>query len=688
MATPPVRHNKTMSKRSITKNIYRNTLVEGVVRGNRKGYAFLARTDGGEDMFISRENLGGAQHGDTVQCRRLHSDDVEVVKVLKRGVTRLVGMLMVYRTGSFVIPDDEAYFSDVHVDALVEGARNGDKVVVDIVDYPKGRNPEGVIRRVLGKAGEKESEVLGCLYRFGFADVFPAEVETAATALTMGEPEADREDLTGLLTITIDGDDARDFDDAISVAKTAGDGYELWVHIADVSHYVCEGGPIDEEAYNRATSVYFPRRAFPMLPEALSNDLCSLVPDRDRFCLSCRMRFTSHGERRDVYLTKSVIHSAYRMTYRKVQGILDGDEDLCRRYERIVKMLGVARDLARLLRDKRVQRGAIDFSAHETTVLFDGDKIEGVVPAELSESNAIIEDFMIAANEAVASTLERAGYPCAYRVHDVPEEDKLRALTAFAECFGLAPKGRYLNEKEICDFVRACRDTPYADVISTVAIRCMQKAKYSPQNIGHYGLGSECYCHFTSPIRRYPDLMVHRLVKRYLERNGAPLPEEERDAINEALEGSCMHCSMQERAAEKAERDIVHYYEAVYMRDHLDEQFTAVVSGVTARMMFATLENGIEGGIPVEDMHDSFYFDPLRYRLVGGHSAYRIGDTVEVIVTASDPASRRIRFDLVVDNKGATIGTVGRVDHARPRNGAHGSVRTHDHRPPKKRRRR
>ena len=671
-----------MSRRSIVKNIYKHTLFEGVIRGNRKGYAFLARSDGGEDMFIARDNLNGAQHGDTVACRRLYSDDVEVVKIIRRGVTQLVGTLKVYRTGCFVVPDDEAYYTDIHVDALIEGAKNDYKVVVHIVDYPKGRNPEGELVRVLGKAGEKESEVLGCLYRYGFADVFPQEVLDAANGLEMGEVEADREDLRRLLTITIDGDDARDFDDAISVAKTKGDGYELWVHIADVSHYVREGGSIDDEAYARATSVYFPRRAFPMLPEALSNHLCSLVPNEDRFCLSCRMRFTEHGECKGVHLTKSVIHSSYRMTYRKVQGILDGDEDLCREYAGIVKMLGIAQDLARLLRAKRIERGAIDFSAHETTVLFDGDKIEGVVPAELSESNAIIEDFMIAANEAVASTLQKAGYPCAYRVHDVPEEDKLRQLTAFAECFGLAPEDRYLNEKEICDFVRACAETPYADVISTVAIRCMQKAKYSPQNIGHYGLGSECYCHFTSPIRRYPDLMVHRFVKLYLERKGAPLSQEERDALNAALEPSCAHCSMQERAAEKAERDIVHYYEAVYMQDHLDEQYTAVVSGMTARMMFATLPNGIEGGIPVEDMHDSFYYDPLRYRLVGQHSAYKIGDTVEVVVTVSDPASRRIRFGLL--RKGATIGDLGKIERRKPPKGVHGTVRTRDHRPPKK----
>lgn len=672
-----------MSRRSIGKNIQRNITYEGEIRGNRRGFAFLARFDGGEDMFISAENLHGAQHGDTVLCRKLHSEDVEVVKILHRGISRLVGTLAVYRVGTYVLPDDEAYYTDIHVDALPEGCRNGQKVVVDIVDYPKGTQPEGKIVRVLGQAGDKQAEVLGCLYRYGFADIFPEEVLAEADRLVMQEPETDRMDLRHLLTITIDGEDARDFDDAISVAKTKGDGYELWVHIADVSHYVREGGAIDLEAYHRGTSVYFPRQAFPMLPEALSNGLCSLVEGQDRFCLSCRMRFTEHGERKSVMLTKSVIRSNHRMTYTKVQGILDGDEALCARYQDIVKMLGVAQSLSRLLRAKRIDRGAIDFAAHETKVLFDGEQITAVVPAELSESNAVIEDFMIAANEAVASTLQRAGYPCAYRVHDVPDEDKLRTLTAFAETFGLAPQGRYLNEKEICDFVRACRDTPYADVISMVAIRCMQKAKYSAQNIGHYGLGSECYCHFTSPIRRYPDLMVHRIVKEYLAAEGCPLDAETLEARNQSLEGKCMHSSMQERAAEKAERDIVAYYQAVYMQAHIDEQFEAVVSGMTARMMFATLPNGIEGGIPVEDMHDSFYYDPLRYRLVGMHSAYRIGDMVQIVVTQSDPLSRRIRFALVT--KGATIGDVGRMEHAKPKaqRGQHGTYRTRDHRAPK-----
>lgn len=668
-----------MSKRSIVKQMQRNITYEGEVRGNRRGYAFLARTDGGEDLFIPRDALHGAQHGDTVVCRRMH-DEVEVIRIVARGITRLVGTLAVYRTGSFVISDDEAYYTDVHVDTLPEGARNGQKVVVDIVDYPKGRNPEGKIVRILGFAGEKRSEVLACLYGHGFADVFPEAVLREAGSLRMDAPEEGREDLTDLLTITIDGDDARDFDDAISVTRTEGDGYELWVHIADVSHFVREGGAVDEEAYDRATSVYFPRQAFPMLPEALSNHLCSLVPNEDRFCLSCRMRFTSHGERKNVRLVKSVIRSDYRMTYRDVQGILDGDEALCRRYERIVRMLGVASDLSLLLRDKRTARGAIDFAAHETKVLFDGEKISGMIPYETMRSNEIIEDFMIAANEAVAETLQRAGYPCAYRVHDVPEEDKLRALTAFAETFGLAPEGRYLNEREICDFVRTCRDTPYADVISQVAIRCMQKAKYSPVNIGHYGLGSACYCHFTSPIRRYPDLMVHRLVKRFLAAGGAPMSEEERTAVNEGLEGSCMHCSMQERAAEKAERDIVRYYAAVYMQEHLDEQYEAVVSGVNARMMFATLPNGIEGAIPTEDMHDAFYFDPMRYRLVGQHSTYRIGDTVQVVVIESDPAGRRIRFALVGHGKAATLQGVAHVEH-RPAQGGK-KVRPQDHRAP------
>lgn len=679
-----------MSQRSISKNIARRTLIEGVVRGNRKGYAFLARADEKADLYLPRTNLHGAQSRDRVLCRIVSGDEAEVVKILERGVQQLVGTLLVQGGTAFVIPDAPDYFSDIYVENPPAEAHDRHKVAVRILDYDKGKNPVGEIVRVFGYEGEKQSEVLSILFGAGFCDVFPDKVEQAANALTLGEVEPDRMDLRELLTITIDGDDARDFDDAISIARTAGDGYELWVHIADVSHYVREGDVIDAEAYLRATSVYFPRRAYPMLPEALSTSLCSLVPDQDRFCLSCRMRFTSHGERKGVLLTKSVIHSDHRMTYRQVQGILQGDEALCAQYPRLPKMLAICKDLSDVLRSKRLQRGAIDFAAQETTVLFDGEQISGVVPCESLDSNNIIEDFMIAANEAVAETLLGAGYPCAYRVHDKPEEEKLRTLTVFASCFGLAPEKRYLSEKEICDFVNAVKETPYGAVISQVAIRCMQKAVYSPQNIGHYGLASECYCHFTSPIRRYPDLMVHRWVKRYLadKAQGKQMTAEEKERQEQTLQGKCMHCSMQERAAERAERDVVAYYQAVYMQRHVGEQFEAIVSGVTPNLLFATMSNGIEGCVAVEDIYDSFYFDPLRYSLVGQRNAYRIGDSVTVEVVSVDVHSHRIRLQLVGvrTRPNATIRDVAGVQRGQKnaRNGQHGTYRTGDHKQPQK----
>ena len=681
-----------MSQRSIAKNIARRTLVEGVVRGNRKGYAFLARLDGKADLFLPPNALHGAQSQDRVLCRLVTGDEAEVVKILSRGVRQLVGTL--HRTGTvgFVVPDMADYYSDIYLPELPDGVANRQKVAVRIVDFDSGKNPVGEVVRVLGAEGEKQTEVLSRLYGNGFCDCFTSEVLQAASALTMGDIEPDRADLRDLLTITIDGDDARDFDDAISIARTGGDGYELWVHIADVSHFVRLGNPVDTEAYERATSVYFPRCAYPMLPPVLSNNLCSLVPDEDRFCLSCRMRFTAHGERKDVWLTPSVIRSNHRMTYRQVQAILQGDQALCAQYPRLPKMLAACLDLSHALRQKRTARGAIDFAAQETAVLFDGEQISGIVPVETLESNNIIEDFMIAANEAVAETLQQAGYPCAYRVHDVPDEDKLRALTTFAGCFGLAPERRYLNEKEICDFVAACRETPYGAVISQIAIRCMQKAAYSPVNIGHYGLGSACYCHFTSPIRRYPDLMVHRLVKRYLadKAAGKSLSELQKAEIDQVLTAKCDHCSMRERAAERAEREVIAYYQAVYMQRHIGEQYTAIVSGITPNMVYVTLPNGVEGGALVEDIYDVFYYDPLRFSLVGQRCAFRIGDSVRVTVLDVDCHLGRIRLGLddVPTRPSASMRDVAKVSHSRPRAGQHGTYRTRDHKSPKGKKRR
>lgn len=664
-------------QRSIVKNIRRNTPIEGVIRGNKKGFAFLSRTDGGPDLFVPPDALHGAQHGDTVLCRLTVGDNVEVVKILSRGITRLVGTLCLGYGYAYLKPDDSAYYSSVRLGGWDEKWQEGQKALVEITDWD-GRTPYGDVVKLLGFAGEKESEVLSVLYAAGFADTFPDEVLAEAEALKLGRKEADRADLSHLVTITIDGEDARDFDDAISVHKT-GSGYELWVHIADVSHYVGVGSEIDKEAYRRTTSVYFPRKAYPMLPEVLSNDLCSLKPGERRFALSCRLKFDLEGNRKSVKLTKSVIESDYRMTYTEVQAILDGDEQAREQYQAVLPLIEDAKSLSDLLAAKRRERGSIDFVTEESMILFDGDKISGVQARPQGESNGIIESFMIAANEAVAETLRDAGYPCAYRVHDLPDPDKLKALTAFAGCFGLAPERRYLKADEVADFVRKTADSPYAAVINQVAIRCMQKAEYSPNNIGHYGLGSECYCHFTSPIRRYPDLMVHRLVKRYLSdlAAGVTLERGEKKEIERDLTKRCIHCSQMERAAEKAERDIISYYMAVYMQAHVGEVHEAVVSGVTASMLFATLPSGIEGAVAVDDLRDGFYYDPMRFALISERYSFRIGDVVKVRVEDSNPKTHKIRFSLPdVKTKQAKLGDVAKTHAPKGK----GKVQPRDHR--------
>lgn len=607
----------------------------------------MACRDGGDDLFVPRSNLHGAQHGDIVLCKPTTGDQVEVVKVLQRGITTLTGTLQLDHS-AFVLPDDEAYFSDIHCSFVPKDAKNGQKVVVRITDWAHGKNPEGEITKILGLAGERTTEVLSTLYAYGFSDTFDTDVLSEADSLHMDASEEDREDLTHLLTITIDGEDARDFDDAISVSKTPA-GYLLWVHIADVSHFVKPGTRIDDEAYRRATSVYFPRRAYPMLPEVLSNGLCSLVPDEERYCLSACMLFDELGERKSVRLTKSVIKSDARMTYNEVQKILDGDQDMSSKYAHITDFLRTARALAALLSAQRTNRGAIDFSTTESVVLFENDEVVGVAPYRTGESHHLIEEFMIATNEAVASTLEGAGYPCVYRVHDLPAEDKLKQLTAFAGCFGLAPERRYLNPDEIAGFIRESALDPAGAIISQVAIRCMQKAEYTPENIGHYGLGSECYCHFTSPIRRYPDLLVHRLVKRYLadKAKGVGMSADEKNSTNADLVRESGHCSERERSAEKAERSIMDYYMSVYMCAHVGETYDAVVSGVNANMIFATLPNGVEGAIATDSLNEGYYFDPMRYSLISERRSFRLGDPIRVMVESSNPTLRRVRFALV-----------------------------------------
>lgn len=622
-----------MSIRSIKRNVIRNKTYEGKLQGNKKGFAFFLYEQG--DFYISREDLHGAQHGDTVVVKRTKGDRAEVVKILERGVTRISGTVEKVGRSFYVLPDNANYFSDIKVLEPCN-LKGKEKVIIDITEYENNRYPSGKIVKILGSKGEEQTELLSTLYSYGFSDVFPDEIMKRTEwiyPLELG----DRLDLRDLLTVTIDGDDAKDFDDAISVSKEK-DKFVLWVHIADVSSYVIKGDPIDKEAYRRGTSVYFPKQAFPMLPDKLCNDVCSLRENEDKATVSVKMEFDFGGNRLSSKPYNTYIRSNHRLTYNAVQDIFDGKD--YPEYADVEKMLFDALELSKSLSKIREGKGSIDFSDADAKIIFKDDEIVGVEREEQRDSERLIENFMVACNEAVAETLENAGFPCVYRVHDEPDDASLKQFTLFSACFTDVPKNRYIKADEVSEFIKKCQGTKAGALISKVGIRSMKKAEYSPYNIGHYGLGSDCYCHFTSPIRRYPDLIVHRLLKRYM--TGKPYADLAKKS--EEMVEYCKNCSERERAAERAERDALDYYKAVYMSEHIGEKFTGMVSGVTANSIFVTLENGIEGRVRVDAINDCFYFDEMRYTLVGQRNSYRLGDGMKIEVFSADVESRKVEF--------------------------------------------
>lgn len=629
-------------KKNAYKTAIRQKIYEGELQGNNRGFAFLIR-EKGEDLFVPHRSLNGAQHGDTVKARIVKGDEAEIIKIVKRGITTLTGRIEKNKRGVYVIPDNDNYYTDIILSQKsTNKISNNTKVLVDIVDYDKSGRPIGKIVEVLGQRGENKTEILSILFNNGFSDRFTKKLKYEVSLINEDNNYSKRVDYRDKLTITIDGEDAKDFDDAISIDKTA-DGYTLYVHIADVAHYVEEGGIIDQEAYKRGTSVYFPNMVFPMLPEKLSNNLCSLRPNEEKLTMSAIIDFDKVGNVLASKIVESVIKSNERMTYTSVQRIIDGDKATSKKYAHLVYMLSDCKALADLLNEKRALRGGIDFATTETKIILEEDKIVSIEPVEYKESNGIIEEFMIAANEAVAETLEKCGFPCIYRVHEPPEEDKIKALETYASSLGLLTDKKLLRAGDIADFIKKSQTTEYAKLISDVAVRTMQKAEYSTDNVGHFGLASKCYCHFTSPIRRYPDLIVHRMLKLLIKKAN------EEKVLQAKLRNikTAAHCSQTERAAERAEREVIDYYKAVYMQEHIGETFDGVISGVTNFAVFVLLNNGIEGMIPEDSLpRDSYYFDANRYLLKGERRTFSLGDKLTVIVKDSNIYSRRIKLEL------------------------------------------
>ena len=628
--------------------------VKGKLVGNKNGFAFLIREDGEEDVFIPNCNLKGAMHEDTVLVKtkpseKGRSQEGEVVKILKHNLKTVVGKIEVFKNFAFVVPDNKKIFKDVFIPKKdINGAINGSKVYVEIVGF-EGKNLTGKVVENLGlDDGSFNTDVLSIIRSYELIEKFPKQVIEQADMLNKPISQSqinNRLDLRKEIIFTIDGDDSKDFDDAVSICYKDGI-YTLGVHIADVGEYVKYRSPLDEEAFNRGTSVYFPNMVLPMLPESLSNGICSLNPKQDRLTLSCIMDINEQGEVVSHKICESVINSNERMTYNNVTKILQGDEELCKRYSNILDSLKTMEKLTLILEKVRKNRGAVDFDIPEPKILLDeqNEEVEVLIKRPRTISERLIESFMLIANETVAKHFNDLKIPFVYRVHEKPEEAKLKNFNSFASSLDMHLSLDDLSPKSIQNFLAKLENSEIKEVINKVLLRCMQKAKYSPQCLGHFGLAAKDYCHFTSPIRRYPDLTIHRIIKEYLHQE---LTTNEVSKLKAFVIESSNRSSEREILAEKAERDVDDYYKARYMQKHIGESFEGIISGVTNFGLFVELDNTVEGFVSVTDLQGvNYVYDEALLRLTNGTTTYTFGQKVKIVVASVILDERKVNFIL------------------------------------------
>ena len=638
-------------------------LLAGVFTAHAKGFGFVTVEGMEEDIFIGEDNTHGAMHQDTVQVmvkpgisgkRR----EGVVTKILSRGTVKLVGVYQESKNYGFVIPDNERFIRDVFIPKeQSKGAMNGHKVVVELTDYGTERkNPEGKVVEILGHISDPGTDILSIVKGYDLPTEFPEKVMNQAEKVPDAISEADmagRMDLRNLQMVTIDGEDAKDLDDAVSLTKE-GENYVLGVHIADVANYVQERSALDREALNRGTSVYLVDRVIPMLPRRLSNGICSLNAGEDRLAMSCIMTVDKKGTVIDHVITESVIHVDQRMSYTGVQKILDGDEDALTEYEVLVPMIRDMKELADLLRAKRKKRGSIDFDFPETKVILDEQgKPVDIRPYDRNAATKIIEDFMLIANETVAEDYFWQEVPFLYRTHDNPDPDRMRKLATFINNFGysIRLKDDEVHPKELQKLLAKLDGTPEEDLISRLTLRSMKRARYTTDCTGHFGLAAKYYCHFTSPIRRYPDLQIHRIIKDCLR---GRMNEEKRQHYEAILTEVAKQASERERKADEAERETIKLKKVEYMSQHLWEVYEGVISGVTAWGIYVELPNTVEGLVRAASLQgDYFEYNENEYALVGTHTgkAYKLGEKVRVQVVAADKMTRTIDFELAEDEE-------------------------------------
>ncbi|EXX88459.1 ribonuclease R, partial [Paenibacillus darwinianus] len=646
----------------------RMNLTRGRVQAHAKGFAFLIPDDKAHpDVYLHANDLKSAMNGDIVLVRVTSKSEGggrmegEVVRVVQRAITQVVGTFEHHEAFGFVMPDDKRINRDIFIPReSFGGAVTGQKVVARIVNYPEGRSAAtGEIVEILGHKDDPGVDILSIIRKHQLPEGFPDEVleeaEAAPDSITEEEiVQQGRRDLRGKTIVTIDGEDAKDLDDAVNVERLENGNYVLGVHIADVGYYVRERSELDQEAFRRGTSVYLVDRVIPMLPHRLSNGICSLHPQVDRLTLSCEMEFdakTMKRVRHDVFT--SVIRTAERMTYANVRKILvDDDAELKERYAALVPMFQVMQELAMKLRSKRMKRGAIDFDFQESKILVDENgKPYDIVKRERSVAEQIIEEFMLAANETVAEHFHWLRVPFLYRIHENPDSEKLLHFVQFASNFGYVVKGKgnTVHPRALQGLLEEIRGTKEETVISTMMLRSMKQAKYDAESLGHFGLAAEFYSHFTSPIRRYPDLIIHRVMREVLE-NGGMLTEQRREALEARMPDIAQHSSERERVAVEAERDTEQLKKCEFMLDKVGEEFEGIISSVTSFGMFIELENTVEGLIRLSDLTDDYYhFHELQMALVGERTSkiYRIGDEVKVRVERVNMADHTIDFGMV-----------------------------------------
>ena len=635
-------------------------LRKGVMRANKRGFGFVEVEGMNEDIYVSSENMNGAIHEDIVLVEITSKMNIErlegrILKVIKRQVERYIGEINFDKKGKgHITLDDQKIKLNIEVPKdKAMNAVDGHKVVVELVKkVNKNTKYEGKVIEVIGHKHDPGVDILSIIYKYNINVEFPDDVKEEVKTIPSEVSEEEmvgRRDLRGEVIFTIDGDDTRDIDDAISIEKLANGNYKLGVHIADVSYYVKEGSPLDVEAQERGTSVYLVDRVIPMLPHELSNGICSLNPDVDRLAMSCVMEIDENGKTVDYEIFESVIRSRIQMTYKKVNSILE-DNIVPEGYEEYEEKLRLMAELAEVLRKFKVRRGYIDFGVQEAKILVDENcKPTDVIVRERGVGENLIEDFMIAANECVASHIFYMSLPFVYRIHEVPEEDRIRSFLAFVSSLGYNVAGDIKDVKPTTmqRILKSLEDKPEFKILSSLLLRSMKKAVYRPENLGHYGLASPCYTHFTSPIRRYPDTTVHRLLRTYLFKGKADMGTCKK--WEERLVYITEHSSDRERASIECEREVEDMKMAEYMEGHIGEEFEGMVSSVTNFGMFVELDNLIEGLVPLREMNDFFHYDEERMTLTGERTniKYCIGDRVLVKVVRASHEEKTIDFEVI-----------------------------------------